>query len=80
MDLPCTLGEHHRGRQTLFLTQEAIGMYNCASKLQVNLNGPRGYKALAVSVITHCVRAGVARDWEESKSKDQANKGNDGRY
>ena len=58
-----------RGRQTLFLTQEATGMYNCASKLQVNLNGPRAYKALAVSVVTHWVRAGVARDWEESNSQ-----------
>ena len=56
-------------------------MYNnCASKLQVNLSRSRGYEALTVSVITHLVQAGVAQDWKESKSKDQAYTGNDGSY
>lgn len=51
-------------------------MYNnCASKLQVNPSGPRGYEALTVSVVTRLVQAGVAQDGKESKSKDQAYKG-----
>ena len=44
----------------------------------MNLSGPRGYEALAVSVITHLVQAVVAQEWKESKIKDQAYKGKDG--